>query len=138
MKYFYIICRDKQILEIPFSENAYKTATEELVKKGIMAIRPKGKNVPVIINSVDVSKILDEETYNDYIHSVKPQEFILNGTWRDGKERRVLRYEKWKELEVAEQQKQLTETFKEKSSSDKIDKKIEEIRDKLSKKLACG
>jgi hypothetical protein len=105
MKYFYIICRDGQILEIPFSEDSYKNATAELVKKGLLAIRPKGAKNVVIINSVDVTKILDEDNYEDYISSTNPNLYIKDGTWRDSKERKVVRYEKWKQEEIDSRQK---------------------------------
>lgn len=134
MKYFYIICRDGQMFEVPFSEQNYKGATQELLQKGLMAIKPVGAEIPVIINSVDVSKILDEQNYEDYIFSSKPQLYIMDGVWRDGKERKVVRYEKWKQKEIDGRQKlesgqdhELTPEEKELST-----KKLEEIKRTLN------
>jgi hypothetical protein len=96
MKYFYIVGRDKQIVEVSYTEEAYKDTVEQMMRKGLIAIKPKGAVSPIIINSVDISKVLPEEQYLDWCHSSSPREYVHDGIWRDGKERKPLRYEKWK------------------------------------------
>jgi len=99
MQYFYIIMRVGFIHEVQFTIESYTKTTEELLKRGIVAIYPKGQEVPVMVNMVDVSQVLTEDVYGNYIKSMKPKEYILNGKWYDGKEGKVLRLEKWKVIE---------------------------------------
>ena len=100
MKYFYIICRDGQMFEMPFTEENYQTTAQEIINKGLMAIKPKGHTNHVILNSVDVIKILDESNYDNYVDSVRPNLYIKNGVWRDGKERQIVKYENWKQKQI--------------------------------------
>jgi hypothetical protein len=52
------------------------------------------------IHASSISKILNEELYDSYTYSSSPKLFIKQGVWYDGKERKVVRYEKWKKDEM--------------------------------------
>lgn len=103
-KYFYIINRDGQITEIEFTEERYTSILSQWQKGGLIVL----PNLGLALNSVDISKILNEEQYQSFIDSVQPKQFIKNGAWYDIKERtKPVRYEKWRELEIEEKKKLL-------------------------------
>lgn len=132
MKYFYIIMRNGSIHEIPFTEESYRGAFEQLSSKGIIATIPKGQLLPIAINSVDISQILTEDSYDNYIAEVKPKQYLLNGTWYDGKENRVIRHENWKLKEI-ENKPKLKEP---EASSVNARKKLDEMREYLRGKIS--
>lgn len=105
MKYFYIIGRDTFITEVEYTQDKFDLAQNALQEKGIIKITPYGRKNAELLNVADVSKILDEEAYEAWTKSVKPREYIKNGTWFDGKERKVLRHEVWKQEEIDKQAK---------------------------------
>lgn len=100
--YFYIIQRDGFINEIEFTPERFSSSFEQWKNGGILVFPTLGFG----INCVDISKILNEEQYKNYISSVKPKEYIKNGTWRDSKENQVIRHEKWRQLEIEAEKKQ--------------------------------
>jgi hypothetical protein len=95
-KHFYVIYRDGQIIEIKKTEESFNAVLAAMQNKGIVVLKEYG----IIANGVDISKVLNEEQYENYISSAKPKEYIKNGAWRDGKEHQVIRYEKWRQLEI--------------------------------------
>jgi hypothetical protein len=107
-KYFYVVTRDNQIIELPFSERTREAVLGAMQSKGIVSL----VNNSIILNGVDISKVLNEELYNDYITTVKPREYIKDGIWRDGKEHGFLRYSKWRQEKI-ESQKLLTTKMEE-------------------------
>lgn len=104
MKYFYIITFDGQIFEIKYSEQKHTLAMEGWRKGDILMF----SELEGGIHASSISKILNEENYESYVFSVKPKLFIKDGTWFDGKERKIVRYEPWKQKEIDER-KQLNE-----------------------------
>lgn len=94
--YFYIIKRDGHVIEIENIGDRFSSSLEQLQKSGMLVF----SNLGIAINTVDISDILNEERYQGYIDSVQPKLYIRDGTWRDIKERKVIRYEKWKENEL--------------------------------------
>ena len=99
--YFYIVTNDNQIFEIPYTEERIAKALGAMKDKEIYTVKGTG----MIINGAYISKILDTKQYENYVNTVKPTRYIRNGTWKDGKERRVISHEPWK-------QKQIDETIK--------------------------
>ncbi len=95
-KFFYIITRDGQIFEIKYDENVLMATAKTMQDKGLITLKEYG----VILNGVDISKVLSADQYDNYLSSVKPKEYIKNGVWRDGKEHGVIRYASWKEEEL--------------------------------------
>jgi len=91
--YFYIITRDGQIFEIDYTEQRIAMAVQTMRDKGLFTIKDGG----MVINGADISKVLNDENYENYISTVKPREYIRNGSWYDGKENKILRHEKWKQ-----------------------------------------
>lgn len=94
--YFYIITRDGQIFEIDYTEQRIAMAVQTMRDKGLFTIKDGG----MVINGADISKVLNDDNYDNYISTVKPTEYIKNGTWYDGKERKFLRNEKWKQEKI--------------------------------------
>ena len=94
--YFYIIKRDGHIIEIENIGDRFSSSLEQLQKGGVVVFA----NLGIAINTVDISDILNEERYDGYVDSAQPKLFIKNGVWRDIKERKVVRYENWKEEEI--------------------------------------
>ncbi len=95
-KYFYVICRDGQIIEVENKADNFQAVMNAMVNKGIAVI----KNRSVVFNGVDVSKVLSEEQYENYLASVNPRLYIKNGTWYDGKEKQLVKHESWKQKEI--------------------------------------
>lgn len=95
-RYFYIITRDGQIFEIDYTEQRIAMAVQTMRDKGLFTIKDGG----MVINGVDISKVLNDDNYDNYISTVKPTEYIKNGSWYDGKERKFLRNEKWKQEKI--------------------------------------
>jgi len=95
-KFFYVITRDNQIFELKYDANLLTTIAKTMTEKGLITLKDYG----MILNGVDISKVLNDEQYENYISSTKPKEYIRNGVWRDGKENGVIRYAKWKQLEI--------------------------------------
>jgi len=97
--YFYIITFDGQISEILYTEEKFNSAVQAWKNGSILFLKELGGGV----HGNSISKILNEENYESYTYSVKPTLFIKNGTWYDGKERKTVRHEKWKEEENKKQ-----------------------------------
>jgi len=133
MKYFYILMRSGFMHEVQYSEAGYQTAFQQLSSKGIIATVPKGSLVPVAINSVDVSEIFDETTYDSYVKNKRPTQYIKDGTWYDGKEHKQIRNEKWKDELTANSLKIERPAVKGAYlSKELLKKKIEEVRRNLT------
>lgn len=96
MTYFYIITFDGQIFEIRYTEEKINSAVRAWQEGAILLLGELGGG----IHGNSISKVLNEENYDSYTHSVKPKLFIKNGTWYDGRERGIIRYEKWKQDEI--------------------------------------
>lgn len=105
MKYFYIIQRDNTIHEIDYTSEKYSKICNDWSMGGLFFVTSKNNGEKKGINSVDVKNILAEEDYDSWVESSKPNLYIKDGTWRDSKERKVVRYEKWKQQEIDSRQK---------------------------------
>ena len=86
----------------------------------------------VILNGVDISKVLIDEQYDNYVSNTSPKEFIKEGIWRDGKEKKIIRYAKWKQEQLdyirqIDKPKEFTETPEQR-------KKVNDMLEKLYKK----
>lgn len=88
-------------------------------EKGIAALKDCG----VVLNGSDISKVLDENQYKNYVLTVRPREYIRNGTWYDGRDRGFLRHEPWKQAEVDEKE-QLTAEDRKKILASGTDEKF--------------
>jgi len=94
--------RDGQILEIENMGDRLNSSMEQWQKGGLIIFPILG----IALNSVDVSKIMNEDQYENYVDTVKPRMFIKNGGWYSIKNpREVIRYEKWRELEIEAERK---------------------------------
>jgi hypothetical protein len=96
MKYFYIITFDNQIFEVTYSEEKINSAIQAWKDGSILFFKELGGG----IHGNSISKVLNEDNYESYTYSVKPNLFIKDGTWYDGKERKMVRREKWKQLQI--------------------------------------
>lgn len=125
-EFFYITTRDGQIFEIENQGTRLQDCLE-LWQKGGLIILP---NLGININGVDISKILNEDQYQNFIDSAQPKQFIKNGAWFDLKERsKPIRYEKWRELELEEKRKLLLENPEnKKASQEEIDGWLKKYR----------
>lgn len=101
MKYFYIITFDGQIFEIRYTEEKINSAIGAWKNGELLILKELGGG----IHGNSISKVLNEDLYESYTFSVKPKMFIRDGTWYDGKERRVIRHETWKQKELNNQTK---------------------------------
>lgn len=99
MKYFYIIKRNGDIYEMHFTPEAYEAAVKEHVQGGIIIAKPVGYTLPQSINAKDIEQVADAQGYGNYIENKRPRTYILDGVWYDGKERREIRLEPWKQKE---------------------------------------
>lgn len=131
MKYFYIIQRDGQITEVEYSQERFSSAFNQWQKGGLIIFT----NLGIGLNSVDISKILNEEQYENYISSAQPKFYIKNGAWYEIKDKiKPVRYEKWRELEIEEKRKLLTTTEKQ-ASGEQIRKWIENNKPEFIKQI---
>lgn len=100
MKYFYIVQRDGQIHEIEFTEQRFTESFNQWQKGGLIVFSKLGFGV----NAVDISNILNEEKYKNYIDSAEPKMYIKNGAWYTRENRsKPFRYEKWRQDEIDNQ-----------------------------------
>lgn len=97
-KYFYIVDNDKQIFEIPYTEDRIAMAIKAWRSKEIFTVKGYG----AIVGGAYIHKVLDSDQYENYINTVNPTRYIKNGTWFDGKERNVVSHEPWKLKELEE------------------------------------
>jgi len=126
--------RDGMIIEIPFSEKAYQYSVSQLTSKDLIIVIPNGHTLAVTLNSVDISKILPTDAYESYIKSVNIKKYVLNGTWYDSKENKIIRHEDWKQRKLDSQKKiesgqdEVMTSEKWKSLRAKIDSVGEQLR----------
>lgn len=106
-KYFYIIHRDGQIFEIEFTEERFKSSFDQWQRGGLIVFPSLGMG----LNSVDITKILNEEQYEGFVDSSQPKIYIKNGTWYSNKDKSIVRYEEWKEKEIEEKNKLYTPEY---------------------------
>lgn len=95
-KFFYIITRDHQIIEVAYEEKVLVSVAKAMQDKALITL----KNYGMILNGVDISKVLNEQQYENYISTVRPREYVKNGVWKDGKEHQTIRIEKWRRDEL--------------------------------------
>lgn len=95
-KFFYVVTRDGQVFEMRYDANLLLTIAKTMTNKGLITLKDYG----LILNGVDISKVMNEDQYQSYIKTVNPKQYIKNGTWYDSKENGVIRHEKWKQLEI--------------------------------------
>ena len=95
-KFFYIITRDHQIIEVAYDEKILVGVAKAMQEKSLVTL----KNYGAILNGVDISKVLNEQQYENYISTVKPREYVKNGVWKDGKDNQTIRIEKWRQEEL--------------------------------------
>lgn len=126
-KFFYIICRDNQIFEIAYTTERVHGAVEALREKGIYTVQGSG----LIINGADISKILDETEYDNFINTVRPNQYPKCGIWYD-KKHEFVRYEKWKEEEIKNKKLIGNKIYSElHESSDEVNKMVRETVENL-------
>ena len=58
-RYFYILCRDGQVIEVKNKKETFDAVFGAMVDKGIVILKDYG----TILNGVDVSKVLKENEY---------------------------------------------------------------------------
>src|SRR3990167_2187071 len=130
-KFFYILCRDGQIIEVRNKQETFDAVLGAMLEKGVVALKDYG----TILNGVDISKVLKENQYDAWISSTTPKEYIKDGTWRDGKEKKVIRYEKWKEEELEANKKlQLGGEAEQEISPERYKELFEKYRPEFMKK----
>lgn len=86
--FFYVFTRDGQIFELKYDATLLITIAKTMTDKGLITLKEYG----IILNGVDISKVLNENQYDDYIFMVSPKKYIKNGSWYDGKENRLIKH----------------------------------------------
>lgn len=140
MKYFYIIERNGTITELTYSPDAYEATFKEWIAGGRLIVKGKGREVPQGINAVDIVKIATKEDYQAYINTARPKRYIVDGTWFDLKEGKVLSYEKWKQDEI-DAKKQIVAPVEKPLTPEQAkrnQRKIREIGQNLRNKFSMG
>lgn len=106
--FFYVIMRNGQIFEIEHTFERFSSAMQALTKREIFSIPAIGI---FALNGADISEVLDDRQFINYISTVKPTEYPRYGVWYN-KKGDFLRYESWKkDLKEAEKKKKLKPTF---------------------------
>lgn len=100
MNYFYIIERKGAIWEIPYTQKNHQIASEQFQSGGLIEFPSRNSNIPITINAVDVTGILPYDGYISWIDTAEPKKYIIDGSWYDSKEKKIVRHEKWKQLEI--------------------------------------
>ncbi len=96
-----MILRSGRILEFPYTSDRLAGAISAMKEKGIFVVQGYGSAV----NGADIVEVLDDKNYKDYLSSVQPKEYIVNGVWYN-KRGEFQRYSAWKqELKDAEKKK---------------------------------
>ena len=130
-KYFYIIQRNGLIIEKEFDLVTYRRVIEEWQRGGLIFIKLQGQEVPTGINAADISNILTDETYRNYINTARPKQYILDGIWYDSKEHREIRLEAWKQQERLDSQQKALQAPEAKPITPAEKKKIEARKAKI-------
>lgn len=135
MKYFYIIKRSGQTYEMNYTKEGYEAAIGEFIRGGILVALPKGYSTPQAINTKDITDILDEQGYENYIRTVKPKEYLRDGIWYDGVYRNEIRLEPWKQAEVKAKR---IEAPKERPLTKEEEERAEEAHQRVREFVANG
>jgi tRNA splicing endonuclease len=130
-KFFYVICRDGQILEVKFKQETFEAVFNAMLNKGVVMLKEAG----IVLNGVDISKVLNEDQYGSFLDSVDPKKYILNGAWytRDN-HNKPYGYEQWRKEEI-EEVKKIGEKKKEECTPEEIKKLIEYYRPAFLKQV---
>lgn len=95
-EYFYIITRQGSITEVPYSEEAYQATHGEWIKGGRLLVKPAGHEVPIGINTQDITHIFTKDAYRNYVYSSpNVKQYIRKGVWYDTKQHQEVRLENW-------------------------------------------
>lgn len=94
-RFFYIITRDKQIFELQYTPERLAGAIASMRDKGLLMIQGQG----IVLNGVDISKVLDGAQYENFLATTKPTLYIKGGVWYN-KVHDAMRYEPWKKKEM--------------------------------------
>ena len=95
MMFFYIIDKERQIFEIPYTEERIKVAMKALDESKSFTYKHYGAIIGMF-----GAKILNAEHYESYIFSMKPKMFIKNGYWYDQIGMKPIRIEAWRKAEI--------------------------------------
>lgn len=136
MKYFYIIQRNGIIHEVEDLQDRFMKIVERINQGGTFLVTKYGGE-KCMINSADISNVFSENDYNEYVRSTKPKEYIKNGSWYDGKERRFLRHTAVKEAKIRENERKKKKIEDDQITPEKremINRKLEEVRRSLQNK----
>ena len=136
-KFMYIVTRDGQIFEFGFTEERFAFAVACQRDKGIFAIEGSYNS----INGSDITKVLDERNYDNYIETVRPIVYPRKGVWFSRNRKSEAAHPNGKiEPWLEEKKKKQTLLENEKPRQKTIDpetarRKIEEIRKSVINKI---
>lgn len=122
-KFFYIILRSGRIFEFPYSTERLALAMTAFKEKNIFVIQGYG----AAINGADFVEVLDDKNYADYLSSVQPKEYVLNGVWYN-KRGEFVRFSAWKQALKEEEKKKINAP---------VDQ-IEETEEQRQRSIAMG
>lgn len=122
--------RDGHIFEITYTQQKIASAFKTWQKKGILIFSDKQAG----INGADITKIIGDDEYENYIDSVKPKLYVLNGAWRD--RTGIVRIEPWRQKELdAQKPKEIEDKKLSPAEVEANRKKIASITKSISKKF---
>jgi len=99
-KWIYIIQRSGQITELRLTEDKF-SALIQAWQDGDKIITKSMNGEPMGINSVDISNIFGDDGYQTYVENLKQTaNYIRKGIWYDRKERKKVRVEQWKNIQI--------------------------------------
>lgn len=76
----------------------FGSAMQALSKREIFSVPSIGI---LAVNGADISEVLDDRQFMNYVSTVKPAQYPRYGTWYD-KKGEFLRYEPWKQQKIDE------------------------------------
>lgn len=124
--FFYVIMRNGQIFEIAYSMERFSAAMQALSKKDIFSVPSIGI---LAVNGADISEVLDDRQFLNYVSIVKPAEYPRYGTWFN-KKGEYLRYDPWKQQQI-DKRKQVAAPAPEKEltpeEQEKVTKRLKEF-----------
>ena len=137
-KWIYIIKRNGMVYELLLGDESYQSLFKSWNRKEHIMVKDLN-NEPIGVNAVDIVDILPENQYSNFIETLAPtKNYIVKGVWYDRKEKRQVRVEPWKKLELDEakkiEQKKVDDYAKEANMpNSSLQKKIKRVGDEMRK-----
>jgi hypothetical protein len=128
--YFYIVKFNGHMYEVKYTSEKIKAVMEAIQNKGWIMIREE----QIQTNSSGIEDVMTEDQYLNWIETQRPKQFVRKGIWYYGKDKTVMRVEKWKQAQI-DAEKKTSLPPAEKPLTKAQQENIKKIRENIGKKF---